>query len=85
MMTHKEEIEVQTKAVLSEKNLDWIVAFVEENKAAGLWEIELEVPNGPELILSIPLGSKQQMKMFLEQQVEEEMQRVKMHCETAAV
>ena len=77
-MRDQKALEKETQAILARKHLDWIVAFVDENKADGAWEIELEVPDGPELILSVPPGSKHDMKLSLEKQVDEELQRLKL-------
>jgi hypothetical protein len=78
-MTEREQVEKAVDAVFSDKRLDWVIALIEENRASGTWAVEVEIPNGPELILSVPKGSLREMKQSVRQQAEEEIDRLSMH------
>jgi phosphopantothenoylcysteine synthetase/decarboxylase len=78
-MTEKQQVEKIASEVLSKKKLDWIIASVEENKAFGVWDIEVQTQDGRELILSIPNGSTKEMKESIKQQTDEETDRLKSH------
>ena len=75
-MTEKQQVDKIVTEVFSKNKLEWVIASVEENKPARTWDIEVEVPDGPELLFSVPKGSPQEMKEFVKQQVEEEIDRL---------
>lgn len=78
-MTEQKQIEKFLESVLDKRDLDWEVALVELNQATRSWNIELEVPEGPEVLISVPQGSSNEMKHTIEQQIDEEIDRVKTH------
>ena len=57
----------------------WTLALVEFNQAAHNWNIEFEVPDGPEVLITVPHGTPHDMKLAVEQQMDEEVERVKSH------
>ena len=76
-MTEKQQVEKIASEVFAKERLHWTIASVEENKIAHLWEIEVQTPDGRELILSVPIGSPREVKDSIRQQAEEEMDRLK--------
>ena len=80
-MTEQRQIEKAVESVLKSRDLDWDVALVELNIATHSWNVEFEVPNGPEVLIIIPQGSASEMKRAIEEQVDEEIPRVKSHMQ----
>ena len=78
-MTEQKQIEKFVESVLDDRDLDWDVALVELNLATHTWNIEFEVPNGPEVLITVPQGAAQDMKRVIAAQVDEEIDRVKAH------
>lgn len=78
-MTEQKQIEKFVNSALDDRGLDWELALVELNMATHAWHIEFEVPDGPEVLITIPQGSTQDMKRAIEQQFDEEVERVKSH------
>lgn len=78
-MDEKQQIEKLANEIFLKKRLDWEIASVEENRPSHSWEIEVQVPDGHEMILSVPKGSLQEIKESLRQQTEEEIVRLKSH------
>ena len=78
-MTDQKQIEKLIESALKAKDLDWEVALVALNPATHCWDVEFEVPDGPEVLLSIPQGDADDMKKFIKQQIDEEIERVDSH------
>ncbi len=78
-MDEQKQIEKTVEAVLDSRDLDWDLALVEMNTATHSWNIELEVPNGPEVLIIIPKNPANGMKHAIEAQIDEEILRVKAH------
>jgi hypothetical protein len=78
-MTEQKQIEKFVNSALKDRDLDWELALVEFNQAAHSWNIELEVPDGPEVLITIPHASPNDMKRTVEEQMDEEVERVKAH------
>lgn len=78
-MAEQKQVEKFIESALKDKDLDWDVALVELNMATHAWDIELEVPDGPEVLISIPQGSADEMKKTIKNQIDEEIERVKAH------
>ena len=78
-MTEQKQIEKFVDSVLDDKALDWEVALVDLNLATHSWNIEFEVPNGPEVLITVPQGTPHDMKRTIEAQIDEEIERVKAH------
>ena len=78
-MTEQKQIEKFVESVLKNRDLDWDVALVELNVATHSWNIEFEVPDGPEVLIAVPQGSADEMKQTIKQQIDEEIERVKAH------
>jgi hypothetical protein len=78
-MTDKQLVEKAAYAVLEKKRLNWVIAMIAENSPARAWDIEVEVPQGPELIFSVPKGTEREMKDSISRQIEEELERLKVH------
>jgi hypothetical protein len=78
-MTDKQQVETMASAVFSTSRLDWVIASVEEDKASRTWNIEVQTPDGRELILSVPQGSPKEVRSSITQQTEEEMDRLHSH------
>ena len=78
-MDEKQLVEKAAGDVFSRMRLDWVVAAVRENLPSRTWDVEVQVPNGSELILCVPFGSPREIKKALLQQTEEEMDRLSSH------
>jgi hypothetical protein len=78
-MNEQKQIEKFIESVLKDRDLDWDVALVELNLATHAWDIEFEVPDGPEVLIAVPQGSADEMKQAIKQQIDEEIERVKAH------
>ena len=78
-MTEQKQMEKFIESALDDHDLDWEVALVELNMATHSWNIELEVPNGPEVLITIPQGPPGDMKRIIKAQIDEEVDRVKAH------
>jgi hypothetical protein len=78
-MTEEKQIEKFVDSVLKKRDLDWEVALVEFNPATHSWNIEFEVPDGPEVLITVPHASPGEMKTTVEQQIDEEIDRVDSH------
>lgn len=78
-MEEQKQIEKFVMSALDDRDLDWELALVEFSPATHSWNIEFEVPNGPEVLISVPHGTPHEMKQVVEQQMDEEVERVKSH------
>lgn len=78
-MTEQKQIEKFVNAALDSRDLDWELAMVEFSPATHSWNIEFEVPDGPEVLITVPQGSAQDLKRVIEEQFDEEVARVKAH------
>jgi hypothetical protein len=78
-MTEQKQIEKFVNSALDDRDLDWEVALVEFNQASHSWNIEMEVPDGPEVLITIPHGTPDEMKRAVKEQMDEEVERVKAH------
>lgn len=78
-MDDKHLVEKTAGEVFSKMRLDWVVAAVRENVPSQTWDVEVQVPDGSELILCVPFGSHRQIKKALLQQAEEEDERLSSH------
>jgi hypothetical protein len=78
-MDEKHLVEKTATEVFSWMRLKWVVAAVQENRGSQSWDVEVQVPDGSELILSISHGSPRQIKKALIQQAEEEEDRLSSH------
>ena len=78
-MDEKHLVEKTATEVFSRMRLKWVVAVVQENRPSQTWDVEVQVPDGSELILSVPFGSPRQIKKALIQQAEEEEERLSSH------
>jgi len=78
-MTEEKQVEKIVDDVLDKKNLDWEVAMVEQKIPTHSWNIEFEVPDGHEILISVPQGTPAAMKKSIEDQIEEELARLKSH------
>lgn len=78
-MDEKHLVEKTASDVFSRMRLDWVVAAVRENLRSQTWDVEVQVPDGSELILCVPFGSPRELKQALLQQTEEEMDRLSSH------
>ena len=78
-MDEKHQIEKTANDVFEKLRLKWVVAAVQENRESHGWDVEVQVPDGSELILSIPHGSPREIKNALIQQAEEEIDRLSSH------
>ena len=78
-MTEQKQIEKFVNSALNDRDLDWELALVEFNQASHSWNIEFEVPDGPEVLITVPHGTPHEMKQAVEQQMDEEVERVKAH------
>ena len=78
-MDEKHLVEKTAEGVFSRMRLDWVVAAVRENLRSQTWDVEVQVPDGSELILCVPFGSPREIKKALLQQTEEEMDRLSSH------
>ena len=76
-MDEKHLVEKTANDIFNRMKLKWVVAAVEDNHQSHAWDVEVQVPNGSELILSIPHGSLHDIKEAILQQTEEEMDRLK--------
>jgi hypothetical protein len=76
MTTERQQVEKLAGEVFHKEGLRWTIASVTENRAAHAWDIEVQTPEGRELILSIPDGSPKELKHSLREQTEEEMDRL---------
>ena len=75
-MTEKQQIEKVALEMLSRGRLKWVVAAIEESLPAHTWDIEVEVPDGHELMFPVPKGSLREMKESIRNFTEEEMDRL---------
>ena len=75
-MDEKHQVEKTAGDVFKKLRLNWVVASVEDNHLAHSWDVEVQVPGGTELILTIPHGSPDEIKKALRAQTEEEMYRL---------
>ena len=75
-MDEKHQIEKTAGEVFKKLRLDWVVASVEDNRLARTWDVEVQVPGGSELILTVPHGTPDEIKKALRAQTEEEMERL---------
>ena len=78
-MTEKQQIEKTANDVFSKMRLGWVIATVQENLQSRTWDLEVQVPEGHELILAVPHGSLKEIKEAIRQQTEEEMDRLESH------
>ena len=78
-MDEKHDIEKTAGEVFYKLGLKWTVAAVQENRQSHTWDVDVQVPDGSELILAIPHGSHRDIKHALRQQAEEEMDRLSSH------
>jgi len=78
-MDERHQVEKTAGDVFSMMRLKWVVAAVQENRETHTWDVEVQVPDGSELILSIPHGSPKEIKKALIAQTEEEMDRLSSH------
>ena len=78
-MDEKHQIEKTANEVFSKMRLDWVIATVAENRQLHAWDLEVQAPDGRELILSIPHGSMKEIKAAIRQQTEEELDRIEAH------
>jgi hypothetical protein len=78
-MDEKHQVEKTASEVFSRMRLKWVVAAVQENRETRSWDVEVQVPDGSELILSVPHGSPKEIKQALIQQAEEEEERLSSH------
>jgi len=78
-MDEKHQVEKTATDVFNKLRLNWIVASVELNRQTHAWDVEVQVPDGSELILSVPNGSPREIKNALMQQAEEELDRLSSH------
>ena len=74
MLTDKHQVEKIAGEVFHKEGLRWTIASVAANHSA--WDIEVQTPEGRELILSIPDGSPKEIKHAVREQTEEEMDRL---------
>ena len=75
-MDEKHLVEKTASDVFKKLRLDWVVASVEDNHLSHTWEVEVQVPGGSELILTVPHGTPDEVKKALRAQTEEEMDRL---------
>ena len=78
-MDEKHLVEKTASDVFSKMRLKWVVAAVQENIPSQTWDVEVQVPDGSELILCVPFGSPREIKKALIQQAEEEEERLSSH------
>ena len=75
-MDEKHLVEKTASDIFKKMRLDWVVASVEDNHVAHTWDVEVQVPGRSDLILTIPHGSGGELKKALQEQIEEEMDRL---------
>jgi hypothetical protein len=75
-MTERQQVEKIAGEVFHKEGLRWTIASVLENRTSHAWDIEVQTPEGRELILSIPNGSPKEIKQAIRAQTEEEMERL---------
>jgi hypothetical protein len=78
-MDEKSQIEKIATDVFNRMRLKWVIASVEQNRLSHAWNIEVQSPDGSELILSVPNGSMKEIKESIRQQTEEELDRIEAH------
>ena len=76
MTTDRQQVEKIAAEVFHKEGLRWTIASVAENRASHAWDVEVQTPEGRELILSIPDGSPKETKQAIRAQTEEEMDRL---------
>ena len=78
-MDEKHQVEKTAEEVFARMRLDWVIAAVRQNLPSQTWDVEVQVPDGLELILCVPFGSPREIKKALIQQAEEEEERLSSH------
>ena len=78
-MTERQQVEKIASEVFHKEGLRWTIASIAENKTSHTWDIEVQTPEGRELILSIRDGSPKEIKQAIRDQTEEEMERLHIH------
>jgi len=78
-MDEKQQVEKTATDVFNKLRLKWVVASVEQDRHSHEWAVEVQVPEGSELILTVPNGTPREIKNALMEQAEEEMDRLSSH------